>query len=135
SGATFAGGGSDGGALDGDGGASEAIGADPGGFGGDTISGSKRAGNPSAKVDASTEVSEVVCSIGAAAKYGVPAHIILAVAQKEGGKPGQWVRNTNATYDVGAMQFNTAYIRTLARYGIGTADVAQAGCYPYDLAA
>ncbi|TKW64673.1 MAG: conjugal transfer protein TrbN [Paracoccus denitrificans] len=77
----------------------------------------------------------VVCSIGAAAKYGVPANIILAVAQKEGGKPGQWVRNTNATYDVGAMQFNTAYIRTLARYGIGTADVAQAGCYPYDLAA
>lgn len=78
---------------------------------------------------------KVVCSIGAAAKYGVPANIILAVAQKEGGKPGQWVRNTNATYDIGSMQFNTAYIRTLARYGIGTADVAQPGCYSYDLAA
>lgn len=77
----------------------------------------------------------VVCSIGAAAKYGVPANIILAVAQKEGARPGQWVRNTNGTYDVGAMQFNTAYIRTLARYGIGTADVEKAGCYSYDLAA
>ena len=58
--APFGGGGSDGGALDGDGGASEAIGADAGGFGGDTISGSKRGANPSAKVDASTEVSEFV---------------------------------------------------------------------------
>jgi len=77
----------------------------------------------------------VVCSIGAAAKYGVPANIILAVAQREGGKPGQWVRNNNATYDIGSMQFNTAYIRTLARYGIGTADVEKPGCYSYDLAA
>lgn len=78
---------------------------------------------------------KVVCSIGAAAKYGVPANIILAVAQREGGRPGQWVRNNNATYDIGSMQFNTAYIRTLARYGIGTADVAKPGCYSYDLAA
>lgn len=78
---------------------------------------------------------KVVCSIAAAAKYGVPANIILAVAQREGGKPGQWVRNTNATYDVGSMQFNTSYIRTLARYGIGTADVAKAGCFSFDLAA
>lgn len=78
---------------------------------------------------------KVVCSIAAAAKYGVPANIILAVAQREGGKPGQWVRNTNSTYDVGAMQFNTSYIRTLARYGIGTADVAKAGCFSFDLAA
>jgi hypothetical protein len=78
---------------------------------------------------------KVVCSIGAAAKYGVPANIILAVAQREGGRPGQWVRNNNATYDIGSMQFNTAYIRTLARYGIGTRDVAKPGCYPYDLAA
>ena len=78
---------------------------------------------------------KVVCSIAAAAKYGVPANIILAVAQKEGGRPGQWVRNANDTYDIGSMQFNTAYIRSLARYGIGTADVAQAGCFSFDLAA
>lgn len=77
----------------------------------------------------------VVCSIASASKYGVPANIILAVAQREGGRPGQWVRNRNSTFDIGAMQFNTAYIRTLARYGIGTADVAKAGCFSYDLAA
>lgn len=77
----------------------------------------------------------VVCSISAAAKYDVPANIILAVAEKEGGKPGQWVRNTNGTHDVGPLQFNTAYLATLARYGITPDDVAASGCYPYDLAA
>jgi hypothetical protein len=77
----------------------------------------------------------VVCSVSAAAKFDVPANIVLAVAEKEGGKPGQWVRNTNGTHDVGPMQFNTAYLSTLARYGITADDVAAAGCYPYDLAA
>ena len=47
---------------------------------------------------------KVVCSIGAAAKYGVPANIILAVAQKEGGKPGQWVRNTGSVAKIGGSQ-------------------------------
>lgn len=77
----------------------------------------------------------VVCSISSAAKYEVPANLILAIAEKEAGKPGQWVRNTNGTSDVGTMQFNTAYLSTLARYGITPDDVAQEGCYPYDLAA
>jgi hypothetical protein len=77
----------------------------------------------------------VVCSIAAAVKYQVPANIVLAVAEKEAGKPGQWVRNTNGTHDVGPMQFNTAYLRDLARYGITPADVAAAGCYAFDLAA
>lgn len=77
----------------------------------------------------------VVCSISAAAKYEIPANIVLAVAEKENGKPGQWVRNDNGTHDVGPLQFNTAYLRQLASYGITPADVAAAGCYPYDLAA
>ncbi|TMU71217.1 transglycosylase SLT domain-containing protein [Hydrogenophaga intermedia] len=77
----------------------------------------------------------VVCSISAAVKYEVPANIVLAVAEKEGGKPGQWVRNSNGTHDVGPMQFNTTYLRDLARYGITADDVAAAGCYSFDLAA
>ena len=76
-----------------------------------------------------------MCSIAAAVKYEVPANIVLAVAEKEGGKPGQWVRNSNGTHDVGPMQFNTAYLRDLARYGITADDVAAAGCYSFDLAA
>ena len=77
----------------------------------------------------------VVCSIAAAVKYQIPANIVLAIAEKEGGKPGQWVRNNNGTHDVGVMQFNTAYIAELKKYGITANDLAGAGCYPYDLAA
>lgn len=77
----------------------------------------------------------VMCSIAAAAKYEIPANIVLAVAEKENGRPGQWVRNSNGTHDVGPLQFNTAYLKTLARYGITPADVSAAGCYSYDLAA
>lgn len=77
----------------------------------------------------------VVCSISAAVKYEVPANIVLAVAEKEGGKPGQWVRNSNGTHDVGPMQFNTAYLAELSRYGIAADDVAASGCYAFDLAA
>lgn len=77
----------------------------------------------------------IVCSISAAAKYEVPANIVLAVAEKEAGKPGQWVRNSNGTHDVGPMQFNTAYLGDLVRYGITANDVAAAGCYSFDLAA
>jgi hypothetical protein len=77
----------------------------------------------------------VVCSVVAAMKYEIPANIVLAVAEKENGKPGQWVRNENGTHDVGSLQFNTAYLVELARYGITPANVAAAGCYPYELAA
>jgi hypothetical protein len=77
----------------------------------------------------------VTCSIAAATRYQIPANVMLAVAEKEAGKPGQWARNANGTFDVGAMQFNSAYLGTLARYGITAGDVAAAGCYSYDLAA
>ncbi|WP_367899676.1 transglycosylase SLT domain-containing protein [Xanthomonas oryzae] len=77
----------------------------------------------------------VVCSITAAVKYEVPANIVLAVAEQEAGKPGQWVKNTNGTQDVGPMQFNTAYLAELRKYGITAQDVARGGCYSYDLAA
>lgn len=76
-----------------------------------------------------------VCSIIAAVKYEIPANILLAIAEKEGGKPGQWVQNKNGTHDVGAMQFNTAYLRDLSKYGITADHVAQTGCYSYELAA
>jgi hypothetical protein len=87
-------------------------------------------------MDLSPDLPErVACSIQAAVRYEVPANILLAIAEKEGGKPGQWMRNTNDTYDVGPMQFNTAYLSDLAKYGITPEHVAQQGCYSYALAA
>jgi hypothetical protein len=81
------------------------------------------------------EHERVTCSIAAAQRYQVPANVLLAIAELEGGRPGQWVENANGTHDVGPMQFNTAYLADLARYGITAADVAADGCYPYQLAA
>jgi len=66
----------------------------------------------------------IACSISAAVKYQVPANIVLAIAEKEAGKPGQWIRNSNGTHDVRQMQFNTAYLKELRVYGITAVDVA-----------
>ena len=74
-------------------------------------------------LDLPPELQErVVCSISAAVKYEVPANIVLAVAEKEGGRPGQRKHNGNGTDDVGSMQFNTGFLRELARFGITTND-------------
>ncbi|EAX4489611.1 conjugal transfer protein [Escherichia coli] len=83
------------------------------------------------------QVERVVCSITAAIKYQIPANLMLAVAEQEGGKPGleNKNRNDNGTYDTGPMQFNTLYLRDLEKYGITAEDVSQPGCYSYDLAA
>lgn len=87
-------------------------------------------------IDLPPQIEErVVCSIMAAVKYEVPANIVLAVAEKEGGTPKQWVKNSNGTFDVGSMQFNTTYLKDLKKYGITADDVAQPGCYSFDLAA
>lgn len=77
----------------------------------------------------------VNCAISAAAKYRVPANVVLAITEKEGGKLGQSKSNRNGAHDIGPMQFNTAYLNDLARYEITANDVAVAGCYSYDLAA
>ena len=39
----------------------------------------------------------IVCGVSAAIKYEIPANLLLAVAETEGGKPGQWVKNSNGT--------------------------------------
>lgn len=80
------------------------------------------------------EQERIICSIEAAVKFNIPANIMLAVAEKEKGKPFQYVKNENGTYDVGVMQFNTAYLKTLRKYGIDERHVAIGGCYPYELA-
>lgn len=77
----------------------------------------------------------VSCSVMAAARYGIPPSIMLAVADKEAGAPGLWKKNGNGTSDIGPMQLNTAYLATLAKYGITPEAAAAPGCYPYDLAA
>lgn len=77
----------------------------------------------------------VICCIEATQDYGLPPAVVLSVAQAEDGQAGLWVENGNKTYDVGVMQFNTAYLKTLKPYGITPEAVEASGCYPYKLAA
>ena len=87
-------------------------------------------------LDAPTLMNErIVCSVTAAHKFHVPANILLAIAEKEGGKHQQWIKNKNGSFDVGPMQFNTQYLKDLMPYGIVPEDVAKEGCFSYDLAA
>lgn len=81
------------------------------------------------------DYGRVTCSITSAIKYEVPVNIMLAVAEQEGGTPGEKRINRNGTYDVGAMQFNTRYLQDLARHGITQEHVEAEGCYAYELAA
>jgi len=81
------------------------------------------------------QLERVECSIQAANHYRIPPLVLLAVAEQEGGKPGQKVRNSNGTYDYGVMQINTVSLADLRRFGINEHHVLANGCYPYYLAA
>ena len=58
----------------------------------------------------------VYCSIAAAVKYEIPANIMMAVAEKEGGEAWKFSRNKNGTIDIGTMQFNSDYLIELNKY-------------------
>ena len=79
--------------------------------------------------------ARIVCSIQEAQHYGIPPAVMLAVAQIEGGRPGQAVRNKNGSFDLGPMQLNTSWLVTLRPYGVDPRWALARGCYPYQLAA
>lgn len=86
-------------------------------------------------IQANYQEERIECSIQAANHYHIPALVLLAVAEQEGGKPGQKVRNSNGTFDYGVMQFNTVSLADLRPFGINENHVLATGCYPYYLAA
>lgn len=88
-----------------------------------------------ADIPAQFQQERIECSVQAADHYRIPALVLLAVAELEGGKPGQKVRNSNGTYDYGVMQFNTVSLADLRPFGIKEYHVLAKGCYPYYLAA
>lgn len=57
-----------------------------------------------------------VCIFAAAQTYGVPPSVILGILHVEGGRIGQAVVNTNASYDLGPMQINTIWLPELASH-------------------
>lgn len=80
----------------------------------------------------------IQCVIAAANKYKVPANILLAFSSMENGKNGQYVKNSNGSYDMGHFQINTIHWDGNKFDGvieISYHDVAQRGCYNAELAA
>lgn len=77
----------------------------------------------------------VYCSVEAAIHYDMPADLIYGVSLTEGGSSDSKVRNSNGTFDLGYMQFNTAYLKTLSNEGVNADDVVKKNCYPFHLAA
>ncbi|MEM2160758.1 MAG: lytic transglycosylase domain-containing protein [Candidatus Nitrosotenuis sp.] len=59
----------------------------------------------------------VECINQAAIRYYVPAKMIVAVLNTEGGWPGLAKPNKNGTFDFGPMQINSTWLSKIAPYG------------------
>lgn len=60
--------------------------------------------------------------------YGVPQALLLAIHEVEGGRPGVIAWNSNKTYDMGPMQFNSATVADLAKYGVNEEQMRYSEC-------
>ena len=75
------------------------------------------------------------CALAASVRYDVPADALLSVYSVERGGTDTWSHDANGTYDVGPLQFNTAYLASLRKFGITPRAVEGKTCYPWFLAA
>ncbi len=57
------------------------------------------------------------CVTDAAMRFQVPASLIQAIMDVEGGKTGQVSQNTNGSYDIGPMQINSIWIPQVEKKG------------------
>lgn len=65
--------------------------------------------------------ANAACFKEASERYGVPEHLLRAIAKVEsGGLPAHKAenRNANGSRDIGRMQINSTWLPTLAKYGI-----------------
>ncbi len=60
----------------------------------------------------------VACVRAAAGYYRLPPLALVGILGAEGGRPGQAVRNTDGSEDLGPMQINSRWLPRLARYGL-----------------
>jgi hypothetical protein len=67
------------------------------------------------------------CWDSASESYGIPVEVLKAVARAESGfDPQSLHRNRDGSRDIGMMQINSAWLPTLARYGIDEVSLANA---------
>ncbi|WP_434152247.1 transglycosylase SLT domain-containing protein (plasmid) [Methylocaldum gracile subsp. desertum] len=66
--------------------------------------------------------------------WGVHWALLLAIHEVEGGKPGTIAWNRNKTYDMGPMQFNSATVADLAKYGVREEHMRYSECASFYVA-
>lgn len=77
---------------------------------------------------ASSEQDVARCIQAAARGFGIDPLPLEILRDVEGGRPGLESKNTNGTRDLGVMQINSSWLRTLADFGINEADVRDSVC-------
>lgn len=75
----------------------------------------------------------VPCINEAALTYRVPAPLIMAIIETEGGSIGTESHNANNTYDLGVMQINSSWASTFEKKGYTIEDVAYNTCKNVDV--
>ena len=68
------------------------------------------------------------CVVDAAQKSGLPLAALVGILAVENGEPGEALRNSNGTWDMGPFQVNTCHVNELVRMGIAPDLVLRDGC-------
>lgn len=70
--------------------------------------------------------AEAHCWADASAQYGIPVDVLKAVAKTESNfNPAAKNVNKDGSYDVGMMQINSTWLKTLETYGITESDLSE----------
>lgn len=68
------------------------------------------------------------CINEAAVAFHVPAVVILSIMAVEGGKNGMITKNKNGSEDLGVMQINSSWLKSLKPYHISKEDLQNNPC-------
>jgi soluble lytic murein transglycosylase-like protein len=71
-----------------------------------------------------SDASAQACTNWASSRYEVPAELLQAIAQVESStNPRAFNRNVDGTHDIGLMQINSRWLRTLHQHGLTENDL------------
>lgn len=83
--------------------------------------------------------ASIECVLSSSVRRDVPANVLLALAQIEGGKEGMVKPNTDGSFDFGRWQINSVHLQELSDYGVppqvAKYYLVRDGCYGADFAA
>lgn len=87
--------------------------------------------------------ANMTCAMQSAIRHNVPANVLMAIVQLEGGQNGMEKRNSNGSFDLGKVQINTVHLKEWRqKFGFSFQQLEAIkhflkvdGCYNVDVAA